>query len=203
MASRRFRQLERRLRDLRHNFLPPDFEPTGDYPEAQADMTRAYRMLSHAEIESCIEDIARETVILACKRWSNSHRFSRPLLSLVAYCGDAPIQMKDAAATTVRPTREVRDSIETAKKRYSSTVHWNNGIRAKNVRELLLPTGVGEHELDSVWLTTIDSFGASRGETAHLPATVTAPDPKNEFETVTAIAQGLGRIDAILGRLRR
>lgn len=202
MASKRFRQLERRLKALR-KFLPPDFEPTGDYPESQADMTRAYRMLSHAEIESCIEDIALDTVTLACKRWEDSRRFSRPLLSLVAYCGDAPIKMKDAEVTTVRTTREVSDAIAAAKKRYSNTKSRNNGIRAYNVRELLLPAGIGEHELDATWLTTIDSFAAKRGETAHLPATVTAPDPKNEFDTVTTIVEGLGRIDAILGRLRR
>ena len=77
-----------------------------------------------------------------------------------------------------------------------------DGIKAKNVRRLLLPAGVFEHELGGTWLNNLNSFGESRGETAH-GRTQAIPDPKSELDTVTDIIRGLERIDSLLTALRK
>ncbi|MCH8994872.1 MAG: hypothetical protein IH959_07880 [Chloroflexi bacterium] len=186
--------MKRRLGRLRRKFLPADFDPTGTYPGDQADKTFAYRLLSHAEIEASMEIIALQTVVRACDRWDRTRKVSLPLLTLVAYCGDASKEKEGASLS---------DRVATAKENYSNDVTRNNGIRAWNVRVLLLPAGVGEHHLGSTWLATISSFGKLRGETAHGQTTVTNPDPKSELDMVTDIVDGLERIDAILTELRR
>jgi hypothetical protein len=205
MASARFKEVERRLVELRRAFLPATFDPTGTYPSKQADLTRAYQLLAHAEIESYLEDVAFETVLKTCGKWDKSRRVSRALLSLVAFHGDRPAAIGDASAISPRPVRELDDLVNSAKALYSKYVKTeNNGIRAANIRRLLLPAGVGEHELDFTWLAAIDSFGAKRGETAHTAkSTVSVPDPETEYKAVQDIVVGLGKIDGLLRDLRR
>jgi len=80
----------------------------------------------------------------------------------------------------------------------------NHGIKERNVLKLLLPVGIREHEIETAWLATIDSFGSDRGTTAHQSASKpqALPDPKSELETVKAIVKGMIPIDRRLAELR-
>jgi hypothetical protein len=164
MPSKRFEEMEKRLGELRSSFLPDAWDPTGTYTPRVVDLTRAYRLLSHAEIEAYLEDVALAAVVRACEAWDVTRTVSECLLSLLAYFGAAPITAKEIAKA--KPGRQLVDVVESAKKDYSHYVREeNHGIRALNVRRLLFAAGVREHDLSSTWLNTIDSFGAQRGET--------------------------------------
>jgi len=83
--SSEFRYLRKRLRELRLRFLPRKFSPTGDYSDLQYDRARAYRLLSHAEIESYFEELALKTAVSAFEEWETSQVLSRPILGMLAY----------------------------------------------------------------------------------------------------------------------
>jgi len=78
-----------------------------------------------------------------------------------------------------------------------------SGVREENVLKILLPAGIREHEIDSAWLATIDSFGRNRGSTAHKAGRPqTPPDPAAEFQAVQSIVEGLTPLDKRLSELR-
>lgn len=66
-------------------FLPPSFNALGVYPHStrvQAH-TRAFLVLSHAEIESYLEGWAKE-ITRSCENvWSSSKRVTKPLAFLL------------------------------------------------------------------------------------------------------------------------
>src|SRR5690242_16726393 len=83
--STRYRALLPRLSELRGHLLPAKFDPTSPYSDRQYDRVRGYRLLAHAEIEACIEDLVRDTVIAAWTGWSTDARPRTCLMALVAY----------------------------------------------------------------------------------------------------------------------
>ena len=82
--SNRFKELRSRLRELRLHLLPASFSPTGDYTDRQQDRARGYRLLVHAEIESYLEDVSRETVTQAIRDWKKSNKPSNIIVSFLA-----------------------------------------------------------------------------------------------------------------------
>ena len=187
--------LRARIRQLRSHFLPRSFDPTGSYSARQFDRARAFRLLAHAEIESYLEQVSFETANKAYDAWQVRGLITQPLVSMVAYTestlGKVP-QTKPVTGPSDLQTRieKSRNSLT----KYSRS--GNNGIRESNILRLLLPVGIRETDIDSTWLSTIDSFGKERGDTAHNSGRVSQPpDPKNEFDKVTQIVNGLVGID--------
>ena len=71
MPSRRWKALSRQLEELRRQFLPTAFDPLGNYPKplrVQAQ-TRAFLVLSHAELESFLEEWAKDIAQAAEGLW--------------------------------------------------------------------------------------------------------------------------------------
>ena len=196
--SSRYRGLRSRLRELRNHFLPRSFDPTGTYTERQIDRARAFRLLAHAEIEWYLEEIVVETANTAFDAWRQRGIITEPMVAMVAYVettlGDVP-QLYQAASS-----RDLNSRMERSKNYFNTYVKSrNHGIRERNVLRLLLPVGINELDIDSLWLATTDSFGQSRGLTAHSSNQVyNPPDPRNEFEIVRQILEGLSAIDAKL-----
>src|SRR5690554_4327391 len=83
-VSTRFKEMRTRLKELRRHLLPAKFSPTGEYSDRQLDRARGYRLLVHAEIESYLEDVAREVATKAIQEWSNNKKPSTILLSFLA-----------------------------------------------------------------------------------------------------------------------
>ena len=61
----------------------------------------------------------------------------------------------------------VMEAVEKAKRQYLGIVAKNNGIKAANLRAVLLPIGIQFDLLDPEWIADIDAFGAGRGKVAH------------------------------------
>ena len=91
--STRFREMRARLTELRHHMLPASFSATGGLQRSTIRSGRAgYRVLVHAEIESYLEDIAREAVTRGDSRVEN--KIKRPSTILLAFFGGVPLWME-------------------------------------------------------------------------------------------------------------
>jgi hypothetical protein len=200
--STRLRELQTRITELRVRALPAQFDETGAYADRIFDRTRGFRVLAHAEIEACLEDLGVETVNAAFQGWSTDQKPRTTLTALMTFARSKGLGVPDELQTEPRYT--LRGRLDDVRKAY---VNWvkteNHGVRESNVLGILLPTGIREHEIDRAWLERIDSFGSARGNTAHRAGRPQAPpDPKSELETVRSIVNGLVPIDARLSALR-
>lgn len=209
--SNRFKELRSRLRELRLHLLPANFSPTGDYTDRQQDRARGYRLLVHAEIESYLEDVSRETVTQAIRDWKTSNKPSNIIVSfLAAYHSSWSVteEIKNEELIQIAKSRKnAKDSvvevIDLAQKQFTQKLKDNHGIKDKNFKTLILPTGIDIGSLDQTWLTNIDSFGTKRGEVAHkAKRTQGTINPKDEFESVQALLNGIQDLDRKIVQMR-
>lgn len=202
-GSERFEALSSRLEVLRTRFLPADFSPTGEYSEEERDFALGYRVLVHAEIEAYLEDVCIETLGVCVTKWELDRKPRRTTEALLAYAEIAQPATPDTHADA-RLDRPIRARVSAAKDAYVNKVRrTNHGIREQNILQLLLPVGVAEHELDPVWIGTLDAFGGRRGDTSHSAVSAQQPpSPSEELASVEQILSGLETVDALLGQLR-
>lgn len=208
--TQRFKDLRRRLRELRKRMLPSRFSPVGDYTDRQKDHARGYRLLAHAEIEAYIEDAAKQVIMNALRAWKDTQKPSRTIVAFMScYHSSWNPDDEEAQQEVLRLARNrkcigecAKDIINAASTQYTEQLKNNHGIRRKNLQRVLVPAGIDLGSLDQTWLTTLDDFGERRGAIAHNAAKVTeAIDPKSEYERVSALLNGLEDLDVILQEL--
>src|SRR5580704_2592689 len=178
-CSRRFIQLVKRLETLKTHLLPANFSPVGQYSEREYDLARAYLVLAHAEIEAFCEDRGRRVAERAHGLWKRKGRRNTVLIGL----------LKFHHATTRKPWTPLDKSpprLESAVNYYlGSVIGQNHGVREENLSKMFFPIGIDPAGLDNVWVTTMDSFGVSRGAIAHSSVKTQQPiDPETEFERI-------------------
>lgn len=218
MLSQRFQQLSCRIAELRSHLLPAEFSEVGEYAEDADQVTvrgLSYRVLAHAEIEAYFEDRVVEIAKEAIKAWKEARHLSRTLLYMVAFSGremrrppeslTSPTENKAKEwPTLLDPSQRLRDCVTC----YVQAVQMeNHGIREHNLLSMLLPVGVDCSDLDPVFITDLDSFGARRGEAAHTSSNLAqvrqGVNPKDEHARVEGLLKGLEPIDDILNNLLR
>lgn len=200
MASRVWK-LKVRLNELRRHMLPASFAPLGNYSDRQFDRVRAYIVLAHAEIEACMEDVAKETIDTAVSLWVADGKPRRAVLSLLAYY-DAPATKPPSSFDPTKNFMRLR--IEEARAAFKRRVDANNGIKEGDVLKLFFPVGITESDLDQLWLNTVNSFGNTRGGHAHTAARTEArPDPSSTLKEVALIVAGLESLATKLVTLAR
>ncbi|WHM32763.1 hypothetical protein OH540_23030 [Streptomyces sp. BPPL-273] len=192
------------MTELRTHLLPREFEPTGFYAPRIYERTRAFRVLTHAEFESFIEDRAIEVANAAFKRWKANGVMSTCLLALVTHAETShPIPGSIADLNHKKKFPDLSTRVENAKNdlnRYVRTQ--NHGIKEKNLLRILMSVGVQEGEIDSTWVGVTDAWATSRGEAAHKGAKMQVrPDPQHELKTVRQIREGFRAVDAVMSRL--
>ncbi len=211
-ASQQYQYLVREHSKLCCDLLPKTFDPTGNYPDRVLTATLAYRVLSHAEIESYLEDLALETALDAIKAWKDRRKSSKTLLGLLAFSGqeiESPPNSIDLTQPTQSPAWEdkiqLSNRIESAMNVFSYAVKNNHGIKEDNIHRLLLPIGIEFHELDPLLIADLNSFAQERGEVAHLSSrkyrTKQQIDPQNELARVKSIIARLIHIDRAVDKL--
>jgi len=202
--SIRFKDLKKRLNELRRNLLPINFSPIGDYTDKQQDRARGYRLLVHAEIESYLEDVSRETVTQAIINWKNQNKPSNIIVSFLAsYHSSWSVteEIKNEEIIQIAKSRKnVKDSvaevIDLAQKQFTQKLKENHGIKDKNFKTLILPIGIDIDSLDQTWLTNIDNFGTKRGDIAHnSKRTQGTINPKDEYDVVSLLLVGIEDLD--------
>ncbi|MDN7135220.1 HEPN domain-containing protein [Pseudidiomarina terrestris] len=208
--SGRFIELRKRLRELRRHLLPAKFSTTGDYTDRQLDRVRGYRLLVHAEIEAYIEDVAKETVINAIQRWKNNGKPSVVIVSFLAsYHSSWAVndELKQHEIIQLANNRHsgpkaVAAIIDLAQTQFVNKLKDNHGIKEKNIKTLIIPTGIDVDSLDTTWLTNLDDYGTKRGDVAHKAKRAQKSiNPKDEYETVKSLLSGLEDLDIQIMKL--
>ncbi|HBX5730756.1 hypothetical protein I4178_25570 [Klebsiella pneumoniae] len=211
VGSTRFITLQERLDELRRHLLPAEFSPIGEYDPVQLDMAKGYRLLTHAEFESYLEDISKDTVLYALQQWSRNKTPSKTIVSfLAAYhscwsVGDEQSNQEliELSRGRTNPKDSLREIMNIASKQFMDRISSNHGIKAKNFKSLILPTGVDIDELEPQMLPKLDSFGSKRGEIAHLSAKVNQQiNPKDELDDVNFILTCFRELDEKLTEIK-
>ncbi len=182
--SRRFNQLEKRLKEL-ENFLLPAIKLSGNYSKKELDSTRAYCVLCHAEIESFLEDVALKKVDETIASWvaQGRLRVTQIIFYLVTYCDKAPANKSNPPNSLVHISHN----------NYRSEIKGNHGVRQQNIDNLFAKIG---YAFDNTLALTLDSFAQQRGEIAHTSIKTQQPiDPQTEKNRITLILAGLKFFD--------
>lgn len=202
--SKRFHQLNRRLSELRRHMLPSKFSPTGSYTPREEDRARGYRLLTHAEIESYLEDQARSVVTDRIRAWKKSRTPSNLLLAFLAcyhsgwvdYDEENNIRIIELSKSRKRIKEAISEIIDLAQTQFIQNLQSNHGVREKNLKTLVLPTGVDLSDLDATWIADLDDFGKQRGEVAHNTKMTTGGiNPQDEYMRVKSLLIGLKDLD--------
>lgn len=123
-----------------------------------------YLVASHAILEAYFEELGRRVVTASVWKYQRSGTLNSVLTSLT--------NIHYGLRVGRLPTGDF--SFPTLDETVRSAVHWyvkrigdNNGIKRSNLFGLLLPLGFEEGDFDDLWLSSMDSFGANRGDVAH------------------------------------
>lgn len=167
--TRKHRSLLARIGFLESNLLPP-VKVNGNYTKKESDMIRGYLLLCHAEIESFFEEAAKSKVQNALNLWRTTRRKSHCLLAVMSFCTEEinweKVKTEDKEKFDFRVNKVVSH--------YINKLNSNHGIKSKNIKNILLPIGIEESQLDPAWLSIMDSFGGRRGTIAHSSVSVQA-----------------------------
>ncbi len=190
-----YTRLCRRIKRLENCYLPKKVNPLGCYTTKEEDNIRAYSLLTHAELEYYFEAISVKKVDDALKKWQANKRYNSPiLLSLCCF-----IEHTDRVKNETSLEGKIRQIVG----RYRETISKNNGIKDNNIRDILIPIGITESDMNNTWLNTLNSFGRTRGGIAHTCASVhTVPnhnDIKNDIQNILA---DLKTLDLIINALK-
>lgn len=188
---------------LRKAFLPKVYDPTGTYAQTVYDKTTAFRLMSHAEFESYLEDIVKQTVDVALARWMADRTASVPILCIVAsFEGKDKVNSFSDDPNKTRPP-SISTFVNKCYAHFEHNIGNNNGIRMKNLLSLLVQVGLEESDLDAAWIGSVDAYGAHRNVVGHSSGAVAyQADPKTAFDTSEAICVGLREVDQRLIKLQ-
>lgn len=82
--STRYNSLVTRIDQLNVHLLPV-IDPTVSYSEKDIDLTRAFCLLCHAEIEAYLEDFTLEVVTKAFNQWNTDKKSISPIIFHLIY----------------------------------------------------------------------------------------------------------------------
>lgn len=192
-ASAQFRRLVARIKELKDTFLPA-IDPTGTYSRSDYDRVRAFRLLTHAEIEAYLEDVCVSAASQVAAAWQADSTARSTLLALLAFSDGVAKVPPD-----VMPTGQslIRSRVEGAKDQYTKYAKTENmGVKEKQLLRLMLPLGIREHEIGATLAADLNTFGTQRGDHAHQSiAAQVPPDPGDTLVLVARIVWGLRRLD--------
>jgi len=206
--SKRWKDLKREIATLRKQFLPDRFDPLGQYADAtrvQAH-TRAFLVLSHAEIESYLEGWAKEIARASELVWLSSTKITTPLAFLLATLADR-IAVPDTirAQTPKDVPQRLSDALVKLFLKYYTQISDNSGIKERNILTLFGPLGIPATALGTTLLPNLDTLGAMRGTHAHQSARAiqSVLDPETEYKRVDSLLAELVAFDEWLMAYKR
>lgn len=206
--SKRWKDLNREIGTLRKQFLPDQFDPLGRYADTtrvQAH-TRAFLVLSHAEIESYLEGWAKEIARASEVAWLSSAKITTPLAFLLATLAERITVPKTLRVQNSKdgPQRLAEAAVKLFQKYYKQ-INDNNGIKENDVLTLFGPLGIPATALGTTLLPNLDNLGAIRSTHAHQSAKAVRSvlDPETEYKRVDALLADLVALDEWLVAYKR
>lgn len=201
--SARFKALNTQVDQLEKRLIPK-IRPTGKYTPRENDLIRSYRLLVHAEFESYFEDRAIEIADRSLAEFLKSGRTNIVIAALMAFSPltpQSPPSSLNKISQIEIPVARVQKIVGHFRK---SIREGNHGIKEKNIISIFLPIGLPVAALDPTFLNTLNSYGASRGASAHQSVRTQAPiDPATETRTVSDLLKEIAKLDLHIQLLRR
>jgi len=180
--SSRYQQLETRIAELETNLLPA-INVTGNYNTKEIDLTRAYCLLSHAEIEAYLEDILLEVVRVVFAFWKADNSKIPEIIFNLACSYRNKTDKKEPPASLVH----------LGMKSYEEIIEKNHGIKEHNIDNIFSPIG---YPIDKTLVTVLHNFGDTRGDIAHQSfKTQQLIDPQTEKSNINQIITELSKFD--------
>ena len=195
MPSPLFVSLQQTLNNLRRDLIV-DGKEYSAYTSAEHSSALGFRVLASAHIEDyaekrCVE-IAR-TGILRLKRGQPT-RTGQSLITW--YSARNELHPIPLAVTEIA----IDDKVDTALKTYENMASKKHGISASNLRNLVVPLGVREEDLNDQLFNLLSAAAVKRGAAAHIKVNraKTMSEPIEEWKDVSPILKLLEQLD---GRL--
>lgn len=184
--SKEYKHLEKRISQIEKNFKFN--QSTNGITNLQADRLRGLRLLCHAELEDYFESVALKLLTKAEKRWVEKKIANYNLSSLFIW--HDKIDKNDTNDTKARMI--IAD--------YRKEIKSNHGIKEDNIKKLFGPLGYRTDDFDSTFISTLSSFGALRGETAHMSANKTQQplDQNTELKRIKDLLKGFADFEDVL-----
>jgi hypothetical protein len=200
--------LEGEIEDLRRSFLPDPFDPLGNYPDPDRVQlqARGFLVLSHAAVETYLEDWAKDIAKAAEAVWIKRQRVAPPLAYLVGSLGERAKTVESLALAGGKDSRNrFADVVLKLFPAFYKRVNENNGIKEKNVLKLFDPLGIEAAAFTATLLPNLDTLGKRRGEHAHYSnrAVKTPLDPETEYQHLQNVLLDLATLEQWLTTYRR
>jgi len=138
-ATTRWIDLDTEIEKIRHVFLPTAFDPSGTYTDQLLvhAHTRAFLLLSHAEIEHFLEAWAKTIARAAEDSWKQHGKFYKPTAFIAAAHSDR-VPVNEKVAGTSKGDFEVvfRQNLLAAFADFYKIIKENNGIKERNFAKM-------------------------------------------------------------------
>ena len=207
MASNHYMAMRRNIGQLGRSLLPrPITKDLLELTPRVSVRALSYRMLCHAEFENFLEARALEVVAAVDASWKRRGHISHSTLCLLAFSG---IKLNALPDTLQVPSERITPDgrVSRAISEFNHYVRKrNHGIKEENLIALLVRIGLKPVLLDEVLVADMTDLGVKRGEVAHGGAAgyvTRGVNPRDEFEQVRRISEGLRPVDAALTVLLR
>ncbi|HPA24880.1 MAG TPA: HEPN domain-containing protein [Bacilli bacterium] len=134
-----------------------------DFPKEDSSLQenqiklRACISLIHAEIETYFESLGLQVLESYDKNKLNKKTQKKLHYSFIVYNHKAYDGFQEDDST------RIKNAINT----YKVRINQNNGIKEDDILKILMPIGFPLKDIDSTWITTLNSFGSFRGELSH------------------------------------
>ena len=184
--SKEYKYLKRRILQIEKNFKFK--QSINGITSLQEDRLRGLRLLCHAEFEDYFESVALKLLELAEKKWLERKIANYNLASLFIW--------HDKIGKNETIESKARMIIAKFRKEINS----NHGIKEDNIKKLFGPLGYKIDDFDASFISTLSSFGALRGETAHTSANKTQQslDQNTEITRINSILLGIEEFENVL-----
>ena len=169
-------------------------------------LTRAFLVLCHAEIETYLEEWAKEIARSSEKVWNASGKITLPMGFLLATLSEG-IGVPDNLVTPNSkdsPERLKEESVRLFQEFYKR-IKDNHGIKERNVLDLFAPLGLPSSALGATLLPDLESLGKRRGLHAHhsVKAVLNTLDAETEYKSVKSVVKQLIQLDEWLVKYKR
>lgn len=158
--TKEYKSLKNRLNQINNEFnsllIPYKRKNSNIYQ----DLVKSYILLCHAEFENYIEERCKVIVSRSKSKFDTTGIVTKSLLSLSTMSSKV-FEEKDKQYQTLA------SRIDKFYSNYFAAIEANNGIKRKDLKNLLPHIGIDYETIDETLLSQLDSFGTTRGQVAH------------------------------------
>ncbi len=194
MNSFYFEELKSRINKLKKVFLPRALSPTGKYKPSTYEKARAFKTFTHTEIEIYLENICFGIAKKAYDEWQNSKVVSLPLLAMLAYYSGKFRSIPELKSGN-NSEEDLSEKIHIAFTDYSSKKANNNGIKEKDILQLVLPIGVQTEDINDDLLLYLNNYGSIRGAAVHSVSALHPITPEDALASTDDLMKKLSELD--------